>query len=97
MTTYLGALAAVALLIAILIALAWAVQRRNGNSAGVDTTWIFTVDVVGANSARWQVSCARPRQWLIAAQQAQMHGSLIARHLAYQAQTTFPAREDVVA
>jgi steroid 5-alpha reductase family enzyme len=97
MTTYLGALAAVAVSLAILMALAWVVQQRAGNSGGVDTTWNFTVDLVGADSARWPVSCVGPRQWLIAAQQAQMHCSFSARHLAYQAQTTFPAREDVVA
>ena len=97
MTTYLGALAAVAVSLAILMALAWVVQQRTGNSGGVDTTRIFTVAVVGADSARWPISCAGPWQWLIAAQQAQMHCSLSARHLAYQAQTTFPAREDVVA
>src|SRR5665213_1536203 len=65
---YLEALAAIALSLSILMALAWLVQQRTGNSGWVDTIWTFSVGAVGAGSALWPVAGTAPnaRQWLVA-------------------------------
>jgi steroid 5-alpha reductase family enzyme len=64
----LEALAGIALSLSILMAGAWMVQQRTGNSGWVDTIWTFAVGLVGAGSALWPVSGAAPnaRQWLVA-------------------------------
>src|SRR5260370_8649277 len=69
MVSYLGALAGIALSLSILMAIAWIVQRRTGNSGWVDTIWTFSLGIVGAGSALWPVGGAAPnaRQWLVAA------------------------------
>ena len=66
---YLEALAAIALSLSILMALAWVVQQRTGNSGWVDTIWTFSLGAVGAASALWPVAGHPPniRQWLVAA------------------------------
>src|ERR1700737_4933978 len=66
---YLEALAAIALSLSVLMAIAWLVQQRTGNSGWVDTIWTFSVGLVGAGSALWPVAGAapNPRQWLVAA------------------------------
>lgn len=66
---YLGALAAIALSLSVLMAGAWLVQQRTGNSGWVDTIWTFSLGLVGAGSALWPVGGAPPnaRQWLVAA------------------------------
>lgn len=66
---YLEALAAMAVSLAILMAGAWVVQRRTGNSGWVDTIWTFSLGLVGAGGALWPVAGAMPnaRQWLVAA------------------------------
>jgi steroid 5-alpha reductase family enzyme len=66
---YLLALVLIALALSVLLAIAWAVQQRTGNSGWVDTIWTFAVGGVGAASALWPVtSGALPaRQALIAA------------------------------
>lgn len=65
---YLEALAAIAVSLSILMAIAWLVQRRTGNSGWVDTIWTFSVGLVGAGSALWPIGDAAPnaRQWLVA-------------------------------
>jgi steroid 5-alpha reductase family enzyme len=65
----LEALASIALVLSILMALAWAVQQRTGNSGWVDTIWTFAVGLTGAGSALWPVAGVAPnaRQWLVAA------------------------------
>ncbi len=67
--SYLEALAAIALSLSILMAGAWVVQQRTGNSGWVDTIWTFSVGLVGAASAMWPVGGGEPnaRQWLVAA------------------------------
>src|SRR5579864_2930462 len=69
MILHLEALAAIALSLSILMAGAWMVQQRTGNSGWVDTIWTFSVGLVGAGSALWQSGDAgpNPRQWLVAA------------------------------
>ena len=69
MILYLEALAAIALSLSILMAGAWVVQQRTGNSGWVDTIWTFSLGVVGAGSALWPVAGSAPnaRQWLVAA------------------------------
>ena len=66
---YLEALAAIAVSLSILMAFAWVVQQRTGNSGWVDTIWTFAVGLVGAGSALWPIGGAAPnaRQWLVAA------------------------------
>jgi steroid 5-alpha reductase family enzyme len=67
--TYLEALLAIAISLSILMAMAWVVQQRSGNSGWVDTIWTFAVGGVGAGSALWPIGGAAPnaRQWLVAA------------------------------
>src|SRR5437868_2624644 len=66
---YFEALAAIAVSLSILMAFAWVVQQRTGNSGWVDTIWTFAVGLVGAGSALWPGAGAAPnaRQWLVAA------------------------------
>jgi steroid 5-alpha reductase family enzyme len=66
---YLEVLAAIALSLSALMAGAWMVQQRTGNSGWVDTIWTFSLGLVGAGSALWPISGAapNPRQWLVAA------------------------------
>jgi len=65
---YLEALATIAMALAILMAGAWLVQQRTGNSGWVDTIWTFSVGFVGVSGALWPVAGASPnaRQWLVA-------------------------------
>src|ERR1700720_670327 len=65
----LEALAGLAVALSVLMAVAWAVQQRTGNSGWVDTIWTFAVGLVGVGSALWPVADAAPnaRQWLVAA------------------------------
>ena len=69
MVPYLVALAAIALSLSILMAGAWVVQQRSGNSGWVDTIWTFSVGLVGAASALWPLTngALNARQWLVAA------------------------------
>jgi len=66
---YLEALAGIAVSLSILMAMAWMVQQRTGNSGWVDTIWTFSVGLVGACSALWPIGGSAPnaRQWLVAA------------------------------
>ncbi|GLH81697.1 membrane protein [Bradyrhizobium sp. SSBR45G] len=65
---YLQALLAMALALSVLMAMAWVVQQRSGNSGWVDTIWTFSVGLVGALGAIWPAAGAMPnvRQWLVA-------------------------------
>jgi steroid 5-alpha reductase family enzyme len=65
---YLEALIAMALALSVLMALAWLVQQRSGNSGWVDTIWTFAVGLVGAGGALWPIAGIAPnaRQWLVA-------------------------------
>jgi len=67
--TYFEALAAIAVSLSILMAGAWLVQQRTGNSGWMDAIWTFSLGLVGAGSALWPISGAvpNPRQWLVAA------------------------------
>jgi steroid 5-alpha reductase family enzyme len=69
MVLYLWALAAIAASLSVLMAGAWVVQQRTGNSGWVDTIWTFSLGLVGAVSALWPIGGAAPnaRQWLVAA------------------------------
>ena len=66
---YFEALVAIAVSLSVLMAGAWAVQQRTGNSGWVDTIWTFSLGLTGAASALWPVAGAapNPRQWLVAA------------------------------
>ena len=67
--TYLAALVLIAASLSILMAGAWVVQQRTGNSGWVDTIWTFSLGLVGAGGALWPIAGAAPnaRQWLVAA------------------------------
>ena len=67
--TYLAALVLIAVSLSILMAGAWLVQQRSGNSGWVDTIWTFALGLVGAAAALWPIDGAAPnaRQWLVAA------------------------------
>jgi steroid 5-alpha reductase family enzyme len=69
MVSYLAALAVIAVALSVLMAGAWVVQQRTGNSGWVDTIWTFSVGLVGAGSALWPLGDGEPnaRQWLVAA------------------------------
>lgn len=66
--TYLAALAAMAAGLSVLMAGAWVVQQRTGNSGWVDTIWTFSLGLVGAAGALWPIAGSPPngRQWLVA-------------------------------
>src|ERR1700757_4804302 len=66
---YLWALLAIALSLCVLMACAWVVQQRTGNSGWVDTIWTFSVGLAGAGSALWPSGDGEPnaRQWLVSA------------------------------
>lgn len=67
--SYLVALAAIAASFSVLMAGAWVVQQRTGNSGWVDTIWTFSLGLIGFGAALWPVAGAPPnaRQWLVAA------------------------------
>ena len=58
---YLEALAGIALSLSVLMAIAWVVQRRIGNSGWVETIWTFSVELVGA--ALWPQGGERDRDY----------------------------------
>ena len=62
------ALVLIALALSVLLAFAWVVQQRTGNSGWVDTIWTFAVGGVGAAAALSPAAIAAlpARQWLIA-------------------------------
>jgi steroid 5-alpha reductase family enzyme len=63
------ALIAMAAGLCLLMAVAWIVQQRTGNSGWVDTIWTFSVGLVGVGAALWPFSTeALPaRQWMVTA------------------------------
>src|SRR5260370_39553689 len=65
---YFEALAAIAVSLSVLMAGAWVVQQRTGNSGWVDTIWTFSLGLVGAGAALWPAAGTAPnaRQWLVA-------------------------------
>jgi steroid 5-alpha reductase family enzyme len=68
MVLYLEALILIGLSLSALMALAWVVQQRTGNSGWVDAIWTFSLGLVSVGSALWPVTGAPPgaRQWLVA-------------------------------
>jgi steroid 5-alpha reductase family enzyme len=65
---YLKSLVAIAVSLSLLLAAAWVIQRRTGNSGWVDTIWTFSVGLVGVAAALWPIEgdAPRARQWLVA-------------------------------
>ncbi|CAN5207362.1 DUF1295 domain-containing protein [soil metagenome] len=60
---------AVAIGLVVLMSLAWAVQRRTGNSGWIDVIWSFATGLAGAAFALVPVDggTTGPRQWIMAA------------------------------
>ena len=69
MVSYLVAFVTIGIALSVLMAGAWVVQQRTGNSGWVDTIWTFSVGLVGAASALSPSGDAalNARQWLVAA------------------------------
>jgi len=69
MIVYVEAVVLIGVALSILMAMAWLVQQRTGNSGWVDTIWTFSLGLVGVGSALWPLEGAplTPRQWLVAA------------------------------
>ena len=67
--TYLGALLAIAASLSVLMACAWVVQQRTGNSGWVDTIWTFSLGMVGVGAALgpWGGAPILARLWRVAA------------------------------
>jgi steroid 5-alpha reductase family enzyme len=65
---FLMALVAIAASFSVLMAGAWLVQQRTGNSGWVDTIWTFSLGLIGVGSALWPIGDAShpARQWLVA-------------------------------
>src|SRR5260370_2030750 len=63
---YLEARGAIAVSLSILMAGAFLVQQRTGNSGWGDTIWTFSLGLTGAGSALWPVAgaAANAPQWL---------------------------------
>ena len=101
---YLETLAGIALSLSILIAIAWVVQRRTGNSGRVDTIWTFSVRAGRCGQCGVTDACGAPGppQWLVAALMAirQMVRSRGARSHDCQSRTSMffplPPRKGVV-
>jgi steroid 5-alpha reductase family enzyme len=68
LVSYVEALVVMAVAFAILMALAWVVQQRTGNSGWVDTIWTYSLGLIGVCGALWPLTHAapNPRQWLVA-------------------------------
>jgi steroid 5-alpha reductase family enzyme len=58
--SYLAGLAAIAASLSVLMAGAWLVQQRSGNSGWVDTIWTFSLGLTGAAAALWPIAGASP-------------------------------------
>ncbi|MDR3465628.1 MAG: DUF1295 domain-containing protein [Xanthobacteraceae bacterium] len=67
--SFLLALGAMAVAFAALMAFAWIVQQRSGNSGWVDTTWSFALGLIGFAGALWPLADGpiTVRQGLVAA------------------------------
>jgi steroid 5-alpha reductase family enzyme len=68
LTSYLVALIAMIIVFAVLMAFAWLVQQRTGNSGWVDTTWTYSLGLIGVVGAVWPLGAGAigTRQWLVA-------------------------------
>jgi len=66
---FVGALVVMSIALSVLMAGAWVVQQRTGNSGWVDTIWTFSLGLVGASGALWPAAeqAITSRQWLVAA------------------------------
>ena len=58
-------LAAIALSLSLLMALAWIVQQRTGNSGWVDAIWTYSVGLISAIVAAWPLEDALPARQLL--------------------------------
>ena len=58
---YLEAPAAIAVSLCVLMAFAWVVQQRTGNSGWLDPIWTFSLGLAGAGSASVRRGCRRHR------------------------------------
>ena len=81
MVSYLVAFVTIGIALSVLMAGAWVVQQRTGNSGWVDTIWTFSVGLVGAASALSPSGDAalNARQWLVAALVAGVAWAVLAR------------------
>jgi steroid 5-alpha reductase family enzyme len=75
-------LAAAALSLSALMALAWIVQQRSGNSGWVDTIWTFSTGLVGAAAAAWPLDGSLPARRALAGGLVLLWSARLGTHLA---------------
>ena len=80
--SYLEALAAIALSLSVLMAGAWMVQQRSGNSGWVDTVWTFGLGLTGAAAALVPIAGASGTRQLIVAVFAVIWAARLGLHIA---------------
>ncbi|WP_339035697.1 DUF1295 domain-containing protein [Bradyrhizobium symbiodeficiens] len=64
---YVQAIAGMALGLCLLMALAWVVQQRTGNSGWVDAIWSYATGLVGAAAALWPLDDGSPARRVLVA------------------------------
>ncbi|UPJ59360.1 DUF1295 domain-containing protein [Bradyrhizobium sp. 192] len=64
---YVQAIAGIALALCLLMALAWVVQQRTGNSGWVDAIWSYATGLVGAAAALWPLDDGSPARRVLVA------------------------------
>ena len=75
-------LAAVASSLSVLMALAWMIQQRTGNSGWVDTIWTYSVGLVGAAAAIWPLDGDLPARKALAAGLVLLWSARLGTHIA---------------
>lgn len=62
---HIQAIGGIALALSLLMALAWLVQQRSGNSGWVDAIWSYATGLVGAGAALWPLDGGSPARRLL--------------------------------
>jgi steroid 5-alpha reductase family enzyme len=83
--THILVLAAVGLSLSLLMALAWMIQQRTGNSGWVDTTWTYSVGVIGAIAALWPLDDGLPIRQALVAGLVMLWSARLGTHIALRA------------
>jgi steroid 5-alpha reductase family enzyme len=64
LSTFLSTLAAMAAVLSVVMAIAWATQRRTGNTGWIDAVWTFGLGTIGIAAALAHAN-GRDRPWLV--------------------------------